>query len=96
MGLINGLNLNDTTNFVRKSERQYVAKQDIPHNGSIINKGDVVRFEKSDYSEIETVKKQIDGLLSDKFHSNIIYHLDNKNLSKYANNEIKNILFVSR
>ncbi len=96
IGLTNGVELNDTTKFTHKDKTQYVAKRDIPHNGIIIRAKDIVRSEISDYAEIAAVKKLIEQHLTEKPHSNIIYHLDYKNLSNYSDNEIQSILSTDR
>ena len=94
-GLVSGVDVGDTAKFLRKGESLYVAKRDIPYNSIIIREGDVIRTESSEYKDIIRVKKQIDRRLSGKTHSNIIYHLDSANLSKYNRNEIKDILSVT-
>lgn len=92
IGLTNDLPLNDTTKFQFTEGRKYVALQDIPHNGKIIRQGDVVRSEISDYKEIKAVKSLIDHHLAQRSYSDIIYHLDINNLSKYSDDEIQGIL----
>lgn len=59
------------------------------HEGHYLAKWDVVRFEFSDFYEIMRTKKLLEHQL--KNFSVIIYHLDEKNLSKYTQNEIKKI-----
>ncbi len=54
-------------------------------------KGDVIRVENSDFSEIIEVKSIIEKNLSDKDYSVILYHLDSKNLSNYTQDEINKI-----
>lgn len=92
VGLTNGLNLADTTLFSRRSENSYVARMDIPHNLRIIRQGDIVRQETSSFKELSSVKSLIEKRLTDRPHSNILYHLDSQNLSKYTPDEIDNIL----
>lgn len=60
--------------------------QDLPEDGEF-------RHEQSDYDEIMKAKKSIkQGLIDIEYKSsNIIYHLDSTNLSKYSKDEIKNI-----
>lgn len=60
--------------------------QDLPKDGEL-------RHEQSDYDEIIKAKKNIkSGLIDIRYQSsNIIYHLDSANLSKYDNDEIENI-----
>lgn len=96
IGLLNGLNLSDTTHFVHKGDNRYVARRNMPYNDRIIFAGDIVRQETSEYSDIYEVKSLIDNLLSVRTHSNILYHLDSDNLSKYSENEIDSILSNSR
>ncbi len=91
-GLLNGLSLNDSVNFTQVADNQYKALTQIPYNDSFIRAGDIVRQETSSASEILKVKSMIDTRLSGKPHSNILYHLDNDNLSKYSDNEINDIL----
>lgn len=94
-GLLNGLELGDTTRFVQRGSNQYVALCDIPYNGRIIRTGDVVRSEMSDITDILKVKSMIESRLGNRVHSNIIYHLDSKNLSKYTSDEIDAVLLNS-
>ena len=95
IGLLNGLNLTDTTQFSFRGGNVFVAKRDIPYNDRLILKGDMVRQETSEFEDISNVKRMIDRKLSNREHSNILYHLDSKNLSKYSGDEIKKILSAS-
>lgn len=95
IGLLNGLNLTDTTQFSFRGGNVFVAKRDIPYNDRLILKGDMVRQETSEFENISNVKRMIDRKLSNREHSNILYHLDSKNLSKYSGDEIKKILSAS-
>lgn len=54
-------------------------------------KGQTIRPEYSDYKEVMKVKNLVESTVGGT-GSNIIYHLDNRNLSKYSDNEIENIL----
>ncbi len=95
IGLLNGLNLADTTQFSLRGGNVYIARRDIPYNDRLILEGDVVRQETSEFEDISNVKRMIDRKLSNRDHSNILYHLDSKNLSKYSDNEINKILSAS-
>ena len=95
VGLLNGLNLTDTTQFSFRGRNDYVAKRDIPYNDRLILKGDMVRQEISEYEDISKVKRMIDTKLSNREHSNILYHLDSNNLSKYSDNEVNEIFSVT-
>lgn len=50
-----------------------------------------IRVERPTAKEILEIKKLIDGQLKSKPHSNILYHLDESQLSHYSNNEISKI-----
>lgn len=91
IGLTNGLELTDTTKFRRRSHNVFIAKSAMPHRNRIIRAGDMVRAETSAAADILTVKRAIDAALRGKPHSNIIYHLDPDNLSKYSYDEINGI-----
>lgn len=90
-GLLNGINLNDSTVFRRVGTTKFIALKDIPYKETIIRKGDIIRHEISSPEEILKVKALIEAKLSGKAHSNILYHLDTDNLSKYTYNEITDI-----
>lgn len=96
IGLTNGLDLNDTSRFESKNATQYMALRDIPHNGTIIRKGDIVRAEVSRYDDVLKVKRSIEQQLAGRPHSNILYHLDSKNLSNYTHDEIQTLFAVGR
>lgn len=96
VGLMNGLKLKDTARFSRRGENVYVARCEIPYNNRIILPGDMVREETSAYKDIAKVKSLIEKRLSGRRHSNILYHLDSENLSKYTSDEIDDILSIGR
>ena len=56
----------------------------------------MVRIETSAFADIARVKDMIEQRLSERPHSNILYHLDFENLSKYTPNEINKILSTGR
>lgn len=56
-----------------------------------VYKGNRIRVEQPTAKEILDVKNLIDRQLSDKKHNNIIYHLDNEQLSHYRDHEINEI-----
>lgn len=56
-----------------------------------IGRGDIVRVEKSEYSEIIAVKSAVDKALGNSDRCNIIYHLDSKNLNNFSSDEIDRI-----
>ena len=92
IGLLNDIDLNDSTSFSPKSENQYVALKDVPYNSKTIFKGDIVKQENSNFEEIAVIKNKIENILKDKPHSNILYHFDKKNLNNYTYAQLKKIL----
>lgn len=50
-----------------------------------------IRVERPTAEEILEIKKMIDGQLKSKPHNNILYHLDESQLSHYSDNEISKI-----
>ena len=92
IGLLNAIELSDSTSFSSKSENQYVALKDIPYNGKTIFKGDIVKQENSKYKDILEIKNEIENILIGKTHSNILYHFDAKNLNNYTHAQLKSLL----
>lgn len=91
MGLLNGVNVADTSRFATFGTSSHRALCDIIHKDIVIRKGDIVRTEKSVSDEVLSVKAAIERRISKRPHSNIIYHLDQQNLSKYTADEIDKI-----
>ena len=86
--LLRGL-FSDNENLRQKKDNVYTVKEGFYQEGKYLASGDEIRFETSDFSEILKVKKLVENQLSD--YSIILYHLDSKSLSKYSNDEIKQI-----
>lgn len=90
-----GLLRDDITEYQSITERigenKYRLLKDTVINETKLFRGDVIRRETSRYSSIMDVKKMIEKEYGDHSHSNIIYHLDSSNLSKYSYDEIENI-----
>ena len=59
--------------------------------GDWLSKGWVIRMEESPIETIIQVKDLVRKAFPDAPHSNIIYHLDSKNLAKYTSDEISSI-----
>ena len=95
-GIAADLDLDDRSLFEPRGENIFIARTDVPHNRTIIHRGDIIRREISDFNEIEAVKREIEQRLSSRKHSNIIYHLDPKNLKNYSSDEIKSIFAPGR
>ena len=94
MGLLNGVNVADTARFATFGTNSHIALCDIIHKDIVIRKGDIVRTEKSVYDEVLAVKTAIERRLTKRPHSNILYHLDQQNLSKYTDDEIAKIYCI--
>ena len=88
LGLLNGVDVADTACFASLDKNSHRALCDVMHKGKIICKGDIVRTEESAPCEVWAVKEAIERRMSKQRHSNIIYHLDQQNLSKYTADEI--------
>lgn len=96
IGLINGVDVTNTSQFAVCGKNRYVALRDVPYRDKIIRAGDIIRQETSKACDILKIKKLIDARLAGRQHSNILYHLDSKNLSKYSSDEIDNIFDSNR
>lgn len=90
-GIMSGLDTSDTILFAPGPDNSVIVRQDFPYRNRVIRKGDVLRNEKSDIAEILKVKNRIERELAGKPHTNIIYHLDSRNLSDYTENEINSL-----
>lgn len=88
IGLLNGVNVDDTTHFVAEGKNVHRAICDVIYNDKVISMGDVVRTETSTFDEVIAVKDAIERRLAGRPHSNILYHLDQRNLLKYSSDEI--------
>lgn len=96
MGLLNGLDLQDTTRFEPGARNTYTVRKDIPYGDRILRRGDRIRSEMSDYEGVMRVKDLIESRLNGRAHSNTLYHLDSKNLSTYSPDEIDKMLEAGR
>lgn len=97
VGLLNGLNLEDTVQFRRLGADIYGSLRYMWYTeDDLMMTGDIIREEQSEYETIAAVKSMIDKELSGRRYSNIIYHLDNHNLSKYTSDEIDEIFSRTR
>lgn len=59
--------------------------------GHDIKEGDVIRTERSDFSEVMKVKQIVGKRFRSRQGRTILYHLDSLNLSKYSSDEIHSI-----
>ncbi|MDE6277094.1 MAG: hypothetical protein K2M06_03205 [Muribaculaceae bacterium] len=91
MGLLNGVETDDTSRFRQKRENVAECLRTTPYGDRLLLKGDLVRTESSPYPELAKVKQMIEKKLSGRPHSTILYHLDSLNLSKYTEDEISEL-----
>jgi hypothetical protein len=61
-------------------------------NGYAFQAGDWLRYENSSINELKTVAQRLKNKLPAEERTILLYHLDENVLSKYQNNEIKNLL----
>lgn len=96
VGFLNDVNVFDTAKFkYEDTSHIYQALDDLLYKKIIIRKGDVIRTETSNYNEISVVQSLIEEKFDNRPHSNILYHFDLHNFSKYSDDEINNILSVA-
>ena len=96
LGLIRDVNLADTALFGKMDSNQYRVKSPTVIGRTHLELGDVIRHESSNFDEVYAVKALIEDRLGGHPHSNILYHLDYNNLSKFTDNEIDSLYSVSR
>ena len=95
IGLLEGVDTNDRERFAPAGANSFRALSDVPFRNIIIRRGDIIRCESSRFSEIAPIKALIEKRLARRPHSNILYHLDSKNLSTFSPNEIDSLLSVA-
>lgn len=91
IGLMSGVDTSDTTRFSPGKDNTSIVRKEFLYGNRLLQEGDAIRSERSDFAEVAKVKALIDDRLGRKPHSNILYHLDSKNLSEYSNDEIKTL-----
>lgn len=94
-GIIREINLADTSAFARTGTDIFKVKRPVMNGRLRLEEGDMVRRECSRFKEVAEVKSMIEKRLRGKAHSNILYHLDYDNLSKFTNNEIDSLYSVN-
>ena len=92
VGLLNNVEVTDTTYFYPNGYNVVTVKKEYPYNDRFLHVGDEIRTEESSYDFVSEAQLMIEKHLASTPHSNVIYHLDSKNLSKYSDDEIKKIL----
>ena len=95
-GLLNGLDLSDTTRFASPGPNLHTALRETPYGDKVIHSGDMVRQESADYEEIAQVRTLVENQLSGRSHSTILYHFDSDNLSNFTPDEIDRLFSSGR
>ena len=95
-GLLNGLDLSDTTRFASLGPNLHTALRETPYGDKVIHSGDMVRQESADYEEIAQVRTLVENQLSGRSHSTILYHFDSDNLSNFTPDEIDRLFSSGR
>ena len=92
-GILRKVDISNSALYQWKEGLCYEVLQDHKVEGHQLEKGDIIRWEVSDYEEMMKVKNAIESYpaLSGSRYSVVIYHLDFNNLSKFSQNEIENI-----
>ena len=92
-GILRKVDISNSALYQWKEGLCYEVLQDHKVEGHQLEKGDIIRWEVSDYEEMMKVKNVIESYpaLSGSRYSVVIYHLDFNNLSKFSQNEIENI-----
>ncbi len=96
LGLMREVNLSDTTLFSETRPDIFSVKRATVIGRTRLEDGDIIRRECSRFKDVSEVKTLIENRLKGKPHSNILYHLDYNNLSKFAKNEIDSLYSVAR
>lgn len=90
--IVHDANLKDTSIFEKIDENKYRAKKDGSQDDNYFNEDDLLRTELGEVEEILKVKDLLNEHMQSSPQSHILYHLDEKELSKYTDREIEKIL----
>lgn len=90
-GIIRSLEFDNQQWLERKGNRYFVKSSGV-YESRWYDEGQYVRPEYSDIDEILKVKELVDRTIGRNGSSNIIFHLDQNNISKYNQNDISKIL----
>jgi hypothetical protein len=64
----------------------------VPESDTATDENEYIRYERPSAESILEVKKLVEGQLGKPYSGNILYHLDNKQLNNYTDNEIDQII----
>ena len=92
--IVRNIELKDSLLFHKTDYNRYMVHKDTLVGNVAMKKGDIIRYENSDFKEIERVKSDLSRRHDMKKSRQIIYHLDSTNLSNYSDHEIKYMLLA--
>lgn len=91
MGLLHHTDYGDATRYVPDGDGMLRVRCEHVLEGHLLRVGDRIRPESSPFASVLSVKRMVDDAFPDQPHSNILYHLDSTNLSKYTPDEIRSL-----
>ena len=88
--------LNNNFNFIQLVKNQlFKVKEDAIFNNFSVRKGDIFRCEDSDFEEVLEGSALILDKISNEKLTFALYHLDEKSLTTYSNEQIKKLLHLN-
>ena len=90
-GILHLSDFSDETLYTPQDDGTYIVAKGYDVDGEYISRGMRIRLEESPVETILAVKELVKKAFPDTPHSNIIYHLDSLNLTKYTPDEITSI-----
>ena len=89
--LISEIDVNNTNFYKKIGENRYEVLKDHECSRQELKRGDVIRNEKVDVTEVLKVKKIVEKAIKQEKYSVAIYHLSSKDLKKMKEDEINKI-----
>lgn len=90
-GILHLSDISDETLYTPQDDGTYIVAKGHDVDGEYISRGMRIRLEESPVETILAVKELVKKAFPNSPHSNIIYHLDSLNLTKYTPDEITSI-----
>ena len=89
--------LKNNYNFTQLAKNQlFKAKNDATFNNFSVRKGDIFRCEDSDFEEVMEGSELILSKISNEKLTFALYHLDEKSITTYSNDQIKKLLYPNK
>ena len=83
-------------NFTQLAKNQlFKAKNDATFNNFSVRKGDIFRCEDSDFEEVMEGSELILSKISNEKLTFALYHLDEKSIATYSNDQIKKLFHLN-